>query len=96
VRKIITHDRISRVVSEETAIRDHVVGMRRPSGERVWLSVNGAPQRNEDREFERAVFVFEAGYSTDDDGTGFGLRIVEQIADAHRWGVAVTAVPPKY
>jgi PAS domain S-box-containing protein len=34
--------------------------------------------------------VFEAGYSTADDGTGFGLRIVEQVADAHGWRVEVT------
>ena len=34
--------------------------------------------------------VFEAGYSTTDDGTGFGLRIVEQITKAHAWEVSVT------
>ncbi len=34
--------------------------------------------------------IFEAGYSTVDDGTGFGLRIVEQIARAHGWEVSVT------
>jgi signal transduction histidine kinase len=34
--------------------------------------------------------VFEAGYSTNENGTGFGLRIVEQIADAHGWEVAIT------
>jgi PAS domain S-box-containing protein len=34
--------------------------------------------------------VFEPGYSTNENGTGFGLRIVEQIADAHRWEVTVT------
>ncbi len=34
--------------------------------------------------------VFEAGYSTNEDGTGFGLRIVEQIADAHGWKITVT------
>jgi PAS domain S-box-containing protein len=34
--------------------------------------------------------IFEAGYSTDADGTGFGLRIVEQIAEAHGWEVTVT------
>jgi PAS domain S-box-containing protein len=34
--------------------------------------------------------VFEGGYSTDDDGTGFGLRIVRQVADAHGWAVRVT------
>ena len=31
--------------------------------------------------------VFEAGYSTAEDGTGFGLRIVERVADAHGWTV---------
>ncbi len=34
--------------------------------------------------------VFEAGYSTAEDGTGFGLRIVEQIAEAHGWEITVT------
>ncbi len=34
--------------------------------------------------------VFEAGYSTAEDGTGFGLRIVEQVANAHGREVTVT------
>ncbi|MBP1922165.1 PAS domain S-box-containing protein [Halorubrum alkaliphilum] len=34
--------------------------------------------------------VFESGYSTTTDGTGFGLRIVERIADGHGWAVNVT------
>jgi len=34
--------------------------------------------------------VFEAGYSTAEDGTGFGLSIVKQVADAHGWDVRVT------
>ena len=34
--------------------------------------------------------VFEAVDSTSEGGTGFGLRIVRQIADAHGWAVAVT------
>lgn len=34
--------------------------------------------------------VFERGVSTSEDGTGFGLAIVRNIADAHNWGVAVT------
>ncbi|MEF8978927.1 MAG: PAS domain S-box protein [Haloarculaceae archaeon] len=34
--------------------------------------------------------VFEAGYTTSPDGTGFGLAIVSQIADSHGWGVRVT------
>jgi PAS domain S-box-containing protein len=37
--------------------------------------------------------VFEAGYTTADDGTGFGLRIVEQIAEAHGWEIRVVDSP---
>ncbi|WP_226042756.1 PAS domain S-box protein [Natrinema sp. DC36] len=48
-----------RVVTKEEAIYDQVLGLRKPSGERVWVSVNGAPQRNEDDELEQAVFAFE-------------------------------------
>ena len=33
--------------------------------------------------------VFEAGYSTADDGTGFGLDIVHEIVEAHGWTVTV-------
>ncbi len=33
--------------------------------------------------------VFRAGYSTTSDGTGFGLRIVESVANAHNWDVSV-------
>ncbi len=47
------------VVSRATTIHDHVVGVRRPSGERVWLSVNGAPQYDDSGELEQAVFAFE-------------------------------------
>jgi signal transduction histidine kinase len=35
--------------------------------------------------------VFEAGYSTADDGTGFGLRIVRDIVEAHGWSIDVTS-----
>ncbi len=34
--------------------------------------------------------VFEPGHTTADDGTGFGLAIVERIAEAHGWDVRVT------
>ncbi|NHN43326.1 PAS domain-containing protein [Halorubellus sp. JP-L1] len=34
--------------------------------------------------------VFEPGYTTDADGTGFGLAIVAEIADAHGWTVTAT------
>ncbi|WP_144799616.1 two-component system sensor histidine kinase NtrB [Halorubrum depositum] len=34
--------------------------------------------------------VFEAGFTTNDGGTGFGLEIVEAVAAAHGWDVRVT------
>jgi len=44
----------------------------------------GIPAEDRDR-------IFEAGYSTADGGTGFGLSIVRQVASAHGWRVAATA-----
>ena len=34
--------------------------------------------------------VFEPGYTTAAEGTGFGLSIVAQVAEAHGWDVAIT------
>jgi signal transduction histidine kinase len=34
--------------------------------------------------------TFEAGYSTDDEATGFGLGIVAQVAADHDWTVDIT------
>ncbi|WP_276271644.1 ATP-binding protein [Haloarcula litorea] len=34
--------------------------------------------------------VFEPGYTTQNDGTGFGLNIVEDIVSAHDWHIDVT------
>lgn len=34
--------------------------------------------------------VFDAGYTNSEGGTGFGLTIVEQVADAHGWTITVT------
>lgn len=34
--------------------------------------------------------VFETGYSTATEGTGFGLSIVQQVVDAHGWEIHVT------
>ncbi|WP_178915640.1 PAS domain S-box protein [Natronomonas gomsonensis] len=39
---------------------------------------------------ERRDRVFEAGHTTSETGTGFGLRIVERIATAHGWDIEVT------
>jgi len=34
--------------------------------------------------------VFESGWTTAEDGTGFGLSIVDEVATAHGWDIAVT------
>ena len=34
--------------------------------------------------------IFESGYSTAEEGTGFGLRITKQIVDAHGWEIRIT------
>jgi PAS domain S-box-containing protein len=44
----------------------------------------GIPPEKRDR-------VFERGYTTGQGGTGFGLRIVAECAEAHGWSVAATA-----
>jgi signal transduction histidine kinase len=39
---------------------------------------------------EKREVVFDSGFTTNRDGTGFGLAIVKEIAEAHGWTVAVT------
>jgi len=34
--------------------------------------------------------VFDSGHTTSNDGTGFGLAIVEQICEAHSWDITAT------
>ena len=46
----------------------------------------GIPTEDRDR-------VFDPGYSTDADGTGFGLSIVREITDAHGWELTLTESP---
>ena len=41
-------------------------------------------------EEDRSV-VFDEGYSTKKDGTGFGLSIVKEIVEAHGWEIRLTA-----
>ncbi|WP_321169083.1 sensor histidine kinase [Halorubrum sp. CBA1125] len=43
----------------------------------------GIPEETRDR-------VFEAGYTTAGEGTGYGLKIVNEIVVAHRWEITVT------
>jgi len=42
---------------------------------------------------DRREAIFDVGYSTNEDGTGFGLDIVRSIVDAHGWDVAVGESP---
>jgi len=44
---------------------------------------DGIPESERER-------VFETGYSTNHDGTGFGLGIVNQIVNAHGWQILAT------
>ncbi|MDS0474056.1 ATP-binding protein [Natrinema sp. 1APR25-10V2] len=37
--------------------------------------------------------VFDTGYSTSQDGAGFGLSIVKRITEAHDWNICVTESP---
>ncbi|SNR24329.1 sensor histidine kinase [Halorubrum vacuolatum] len=41
---------------------------------------------------ERREEVFESGFTTNREGTGFGLAIVKQICDAHGWDISVAEV----
>ena len=34
--------------------------------------------------------VFDMGYTSNEDGTGFGLNIVAEVVDAHDWEITVT------
>jgi len=54
------------------------------SGDGFYISDDGAGVDGD------ADDVFEMGYSSTQDGTGFGLAIVEQVAEAHGWEVSLT------
>jgi signal transduction histidine kinase len=34
--------------------------------------------------------VFDAGFSTNEEGNGFGLSIVKRIVEAHGWEICIT------
>ncbi|MEF8978531.1 MAG: ATP-binding protein [Haloarculaceae archaeon] len=67
-------------------------------GEDVTITVGELPEANgfyvEDDgpgiPAQKREHVFEAGYSTNDDGTGLGLNIVKEIIEAHGWDVCAT------
>ncbi|PSP48852.1 hypothetical protein BRC75_05550 [Halobacteriales archaeon QH_7_69_31] len=55
------------------------------SPEGFYVADDGVGVPPEDRER-----VFESGYSTDEEGIGTGLAVVEDLATAHGWTVSVT------
>jgi signal transduction histidine kinase len=57
-----------------------------PDGAGFYVEDDGTGIPPSDRET-----VFETGYTTADDGTGFGLSLVRDIVEAHGWTIAVTA-----
>jgi signal transduction histidine kinase len=57
-----------------------------PSADGFYVADDGPGIPEEERDT-----VFESGYTTRKSGTGFGLSIVEDVARAHRWTVAVEA-----
>ncbi|SDY06995.1 sensor histidine kinase [Halopenitus persicus] len=56
-----------------------------PDGTGFYVADDGPGIPEESREE-----VFEYGYTTNRDGTGFGLAIVSEIAEAHGWDVTAT------
>ena len=54
-----------------------------PRGDGFYVEDDGAGIPADERET-----VFDAGYSTAEEGTGFGLSIVTQVAEDHGWTVA--------
>ena len=72
--------------ADDAADRDEGVSVRvGPLAEGFYVA-DDVPGIPEDQHAE----VFDPGHSTDDDGTGFGLAIVREIAEAHGWDIRVT------
>jgi PAS domain S-box-containing protein len=61
------------------------VGELDATAEGFYIEDDGSGIPEEDREE-----IFEHGYTTDEDGTGFGLSIVQEFLAAHEWDVTVT------
>ncbi|WP_276252521.1 sensor histidine kinase [Halomontanus rarus] len=61
------------------------VGLLEDDRDGFYVADDGPGIDPEDRET-----VFEHGYTTRSEGTGFGLAIVRAIVDAHEWSISVT------
>ncbi|QWC18644.1 GAF domain-containing protein [Halorubrum sp. 2020YC2] len=60
-----------------------------PDGDGFYVADDGPGIDSADR-----GTVFEAGVTSDPEGTGFGLKIVAEVAEAHGWTVEVTESEP--
>jgi len=54
----------------------------------LYIEDNGSGIPSDQREK-----IFERGYTTDEDGTGFGLSIVQDIVEAHGWDISLSDTP---
>jgi signal transduction histidine kinase len=64
---------------------DITVRVGQASDETIYVEDDGPGIPEDERDA-----VFEPGYSSTPDGTGFGLAIVQQLAEAHGWTVTLT------
>ena len=62
---------------------------RLPKGDGIYVADDGPGIPADDRDL-----VFDRGFSTRERGTGYGLSIVQQIAEGHGWEVSVTDAEP--
>lgn len=65
--------------------RDVCVTVGRLDGGGFYIEDNGGGIEEEDK-----ARVFDVGYSTHPEGTGFGLSIVKELVDAHGWTISIT------
>jgi PAS domain S-box-containing protein len=86
----------SRPAAGESVERESVADRGADDGAAVTVTVGDLPtgffveDDGPGIEPERRSTVFEAGYSTNTEGTGLGLRIVADVAAEHGWTVDVT------
>jgi len=83
-RNSVEHGDADRVADDASAGRDLVVRVGDCDGG-FYVADDGRGIREDVR-----GDVFDSGFSTRSDNTGFGLAIVERIAEAHGWRVDVT------
>jgi PAS domain S-box-containing protein len=77
-----SHERLGATDGGGDPVTVTVGGLDNESGFYVEDDGPGIDPKNHDR-------VFEAGYSTTEEGTGFGLSIVSEIVEAHGWDITI-------